>query len=564
MTLKGKKSFVKGLSLADFGIDGNPSVIDVGGGKIVRIRPLHYEWKYDKKGFNTWKIEARGKVLGPSMKTLLPPFALAYKKRIYSPNRILYPLKRVDWDPDGDRNTENRGKSRYVRISWDEAVDTIAAELTRITKEYGSEAVLAQADGHGEGKTIHAAHGASLKLLALLGGCTLQMRNPDSWEGWAWGAKHAWGMEPVGEMSPSANLIPDVAENTQLLLFWGCDPETTSWGFNGQMASRVCYWFAELAIKCVYICPELNYGAAVHADKWIPIRPNTDAALQLAIAYIWITEGTYDKKYVASHTYGFKEFNDYVLGKEEGVPKTPQWAARITGIPAAIIKSLAREWAAVRTSIVHGNGGPGIRSAYATEAGRLEVLLLAMQGLGKPGTHQLKMVEWGLSGMWEQNGSPMPATRHYPDFLKPCYSITEVGTQETSLGRRTTQPGLAELLTPVPVNPKQIIPKNLIHEAILHPPISWYGNSTFPGTVEDQFVKHTFRETYLSSQRLLGDTYDMDRFALLDNLLERQQFLHQSVAKPEDRVHLSTAPVAGKRLSACRYHPAGQYQIRGA
>jgi len=258
MTLKGKKSFVKGLSLADFGIDGNPSVIDVGGGKIVRIRPLHYEWKYDKKGFNTWKIEARGKVLGPSMKTLLPPFALAYKKRIYSPNRILYPLKRVDWDPDGDRNTENRGKSRYVRISWDEAVDTIAAELTRITKEYGSEAVLAQADGHGEGKTIHAAHGASLKLLALLGGCTLQMRNPDSWEGWAWGAKHAWGMEPVGEMSPSANLIPDVAENTQLLLFWGCDPETTSWGFNGQMASRVCYWFAELAIKCVYICPELR------------------------------------------------------------------------------------------------------------------------------------------------------------------------------------------------------------------------------------------------------------------------------------------------------------------
>jgi anaerobic selenocysteine-containing dehydrogenase len=487
-----EKSFVKGLSLADFGVDGNPSVVDVSRGRIVRIRPLHYEWKYDKKNFNFWKIEARGKVLEPNMKTLLPPFALAYKKRIYSPNRILYPLKRVDWNPNGNRNIESRGKSKYMRISWDEALAIIAHELNRITESYGSEAVLAQADGHGEGKTIHAAHGSALKLLALLGGCTLQMRNPDSWEGWAWGAKHVWGMEPVGEMGPSANVIPDIAENTELLLFWGCDPETTPWGFNGQMASRVCYWFTELGIRCVYICPELNYGAAVHADKWIPIMPNTDAALQLAIAYVWITEATYDRKYVASHTFGFEKFEEYVLGKEEGIPKTPQWAAKITGISAMTIKALARAWASGRTSIVHGNGGPGMRSAYSTEAGRLEVLLLAMQGLGKPGAHQVKMLEWGIAGMWHPNGSPMPPPKIYPDFLRPAYSITEVGERAKALDRRVTPPGMRELLTPVPVEPKQFIPKDLIHDAILHPPIHWYGNSTFPGTVEDQFIKYTY------------------------------------------------------------------------
>jgi anaerobic selenocysteine-containing dehydrogenase len=492
MENKKEKSFVKGLSLADFGLDGNPSIVDVSRGRILRIRPLHYDWKYDKSNFNPWKIEARGKVLEPCMKTLLPPFALAYKKRVYSPNRILYPLKRVDWDPNGNRNAENRGKSRYVRISWDEAVAIIARELKRVTKKYGSEAVLAQADGHGEGKTVHAAHGSALKLLALLGGCTLQMRNPDSWEGWAWGAKHAWGMEPVGEMGPAGNIIPDIAKNTEMLLFWGCDPETTPWGFDGQMASRVCYWFTELGIKCIYICPELNYGAAIHADKWIPIRPNTDAALQLAIAYIWITEGIYDKKYVASHTYGFEKFEDYVLGKEEGIPKTPEWAAKKTGIPAITIKALARVWATRRTSIVHGNGGAGMRSAYATEAGRLEVLLLAMRGLGKTGVHQLKMLEWGLSGMWHPKGSPMPEPKEYPYFLRPSYSITEVGERTTALDRRTTQPGLAELLTPAPVNPKQFVPKDLIHEAILNPPIYWYGNSTFPGTVEDQFVKYTY------------------------------------------------------------------------
>ena len=488
-----EKSFVKGLSLIDFGFDGNPSVVDVKKGKIVRIRPLHYDWQYDRKEFNPWKMEARGQVFEPTMKALLPPFGLAYKKRVYSPNRILYPLKRVDWDPNGDRNTANRGNSKYVRISWDEAVEIIASELKRVKEKYGPEAVLSQSDGHGEGKSIHTAHGSANKLLALLGGYTMQIRNPDSWEGWYWGAKHAWGMEPVGEMLPAANLIPDIAENTELLLFWGCDPETTPWGFNGQMASRVCYWFTELGIKCLYICPDLNYGAAVHADKWIPIRPNTDAALQLAIAYVWITDGTYDKEYVATHTFGFEKFKEYVLGKEDGIPKTPEWAARITGIPAMTIKALAREWASKRTTIAHGNGGPFVRGPYSTEPGRLEVLLLAMQGLGKPGAHQVKMIEWGMFGQ-----GPMPTGVIYPQMLRPGYTILDVGSPRaaptTTNMTVAAHPELEKLLTPVPINPKQVIPKDLIHEAILNPPISWYGNGRFIGPLEDQFVKYTYPE----------------------------------------------------------------------
>jgi trimethylamine-N-oxide reductase (cytochrome c) len=86
-----------------------------------------------------------------------------------------------------------------------------------------------------------------------------------------------------------------------MIISQGCDQETTPWGFwTGQMPSRYSYWFTELGIKQIYICPDLNYGAAVHGDKWIPVLPNTDAALQLAIAYQWITNGTYDKKYVAT------------------------------------------------------------------------------------------------------------------------------------------------------------------------------------------------------------------------------------------------------------------------
>ena len=84
-----------------------------------------------------------------------------------------------------------------------------------------------------------------------------------------------------------------------------------------ELASRLSYWFTDLGIKSIYICPDLNYGAAIHADKWIPIRPNTDAALHLAVAYIWITEDLYDKEYVATHTFGFDKLEEYVLGKED-------------------------------------------------------------------------------------------------------------------------------------------------------------------------------------------------------------------------------------------------------
>ncbi|MEE8619375.1 MAG: hypothetical protein V3S84_04530, partial [Dehalococcoidales bacterium] len=195
----------------------------------------------------------------------------------------------------------------------------------------------------------------------------------------------------------------------------GCDAETTSWGWAGQIASRLMYWFTELGIKSIFVCPDLNYSAAIHADKWIPILPNTDAALQFAIAYVWITGGTYDKEYVATHTIGFDKVRDYVLGKEDGIPKTPKWAARITGVPSRIIKALAREWASKATSIAHGNGGGMIRGPYSTEPARMEVILLGMQGLGKPGVAQLKLIEWCLFGDFNQQA--LPRALVIPDLL---------------------------------------------------------------------------------------------------------------------------------------------------
>ncbi len=481
-----EKSYPKGLGFCSVGADANSSVVDVSNGKIIRIRPLHYDWKYKPSQFSPWKIEAHGKTFEPAMKALIPPFSLAYKKRVYSPNRIPYPLKRVDWNPKDERNPQNRGNSQYVRISWDEALNIITSEIKRVVKKYGPYAILAQADGHGETKVVHSPHGCQRRLLEMLGGYTLQQRNPDSWEGWYWGAKHVWGMEPVGQMSPVNNVIPDILQNGEMVLFWGCDPETTPWGFNGQMASQVCYWFTEVGIKSIYVCPDLNYGAAVHADKWIPIRPNTDAAMHLAIAYTWITEDTWNKQYVKTHTFGYDKFEAYVMGKEDGIPKTPKWASAKCGVPSRTIKALARIWAAKKTSTAHGNGGSMVRGPFSTEPARLEILLHAMQGIGNPGRHQFKMVEWGLFG--DPGQHPMPRAVALPDVMAAAQ-----GQRGSAV--RAMERGL------LPIDgiprmdwPKQNIPKTMIPQAILNPPLKWYGTTSAMEPVENQFVEYHYPE----------------------------------------------------------------------
>jgi molybdopterin guanine dinucleotide-containing S/N-oxide reductase-like protein len=480
-TQKSEQTTTKALGLSGCTGGGAPCAVDYKDGKIIRIRPFHFDWKYDRKQFNPWKVEVRGKVFEPLTKSQPSPFSLAYKKRAYSPNRIKYPLKRVDWDPKGERNPQNRGKSKYQRISWDEATDIIVSEIRRVHKKYGPLAILTQMDGHGECKTIHSAHGWSGTLLDKVGGFTQQVRNPDSWEGWYYGAKHVWGDGYVGMMYPALNTVKDMTEECEMVLFWGCDPETTPWGFSGQSASRLCYFWSEIGIKQVYICPDLNYGAAVHADKWIPILPDTDAALQLAIIYIWITEETYDKEYVATHTVGFDKVEAYVMGKEDGVPKTPEWASPKCGVPEWTIKALAREFAAKTTSIAHYFGGSYIRGPYSHEPARLECILLGMQGLGGPGVHQAQLT---YSGAPRSNA---PASTGLNLAARPIPPKEELigQTQSQNQPLRGSMPMFSTVV-------KQQIPKTLIQEAIFNPPVSHWGTGAITAQVEDQFVKYTY------------------------------------------------------------------------
>ncbi len=463
----GEKTLVRDLSWCGVFNGANASMVDVKDGKIIRIRPARYYDQYTREEVKPWVMHARGKTFEPSDKSLIPPLSLAYKKRVFSPGRIRYPLKRVDFDPQGERNPQNRGVSKYERISWDEALDIIASEMVRVKETYGPTAILNQSDQHGENKCVHGPHGCMRNLLKLFGGYTLQVRDPDSWEGWWWGAKHVWGCEPVGQQMPQKNLIYDIAKNTELLLHWGCDLETTVWGWQGQLTSRLSFWWSDLGIKQIFIAPDVNYANAIHADKWIPVLPNTDAALYLAIAHEWFKEGTYDKAYLETHAYGVDKFEAYVMGKEDGVPKSPEWAAPITGVPARIIRALAKEWASKRTTILIGNGGPGIRGPYATEPARLQVLCLAMQGLGKPGCNQSKMIEWGLLDDYEQMSPPAPSILTH---LHEAYRGS----------------------TPMETCHPSFIPKSLIPKALLEGHVEWFGNEHEMAHRTDQFVHYTY------------------------------------------------------------------------
>ena len=392
-------------SIASGGTGGEPTAVDSKDGKIVRIRPLHIDEKYthEELADSMWELEVDGKKFRPEYKAAPNYMALAYKERVYSKNRVMKPLKRVDWEPGGDpatMNAANRGKSKFVEISWDEALDIMESEIKRVIDQYGPYSVLCIGeDGHRESKDLHAGGGMHMTAMNLLGGYTRETRTPDSVEGWYWGAKHFWGsgfnrggglIAPPQNGYSNYNVVKDVTENADLLVFDAGDWELTQ-NYASMFFSRLLKYWEELGKEFVSVDPFCNYTAICHKTfKWIPILPNTDAALDFGAMYVMITEGIYDKEYIDTHSIGFDKVADYVLGKEDGVPKTPEWASDRCGIPPHTIKAYARNLCKKRASHVHYSSG-SIKTPYSHEPGRTQAYLLAMQGMGKPGVQQLHL-----------------------------------------------------------------------------------------------------------------------------------------------------------------------------
>jgi len=443
---------------------GGPISVHVKEGKIIRVRPLII----DENDLKPWKIEAGFKEFSPPRKVTIAPFVLTERQRLNSQDRIRYPMKRVDFNPHGERHQENRGKSGYVRISWEEASSIVAEEIRRVQSKYGKEAVTAITSSHHNWGTVGYKFSPFKRFFNMLG-FTPILDNPDSWEGFHWGATHAYGYFWRLGCPEQYDLLEDALKNTQMVVYWSNDPDTTRSIYTGQETARWRLWLRERGIKQVFIDPFCNYTAAVLGDKWLAPRPGTDSALALAIAYTWVKEGTYDQEYISKRTLGFEKFAKYLLGETDGIPKTPEWASKECDIPARVIIALAREWGAKRTMLGCGTrggwGGAG-RQAYGTEWARLMVLLQAMQGLGKPGVNL-----WSVA-----MGGPTDCNLFFPGYSDPEASMA------TSIIARIH-----------PVNPvQQKLYRILFPDAILNPPIQWTGDGFCGQSLEQQFTPHAY------------------------------------------------------------------------
>ena len=298
----------------------------------------------------------------------------AYLHRQYHPDRLRYPLKRVG----------QRGEGRFERISWAEALDTLASELQRTKIRYGNSALFVPY-GTGSYNQVNGSQVAR-RLMNLFGGCL------GIWNSYSWGAINVATPTVYGTLQ-TGNQRQDWL-NAKYILMWGWNPAEMRDGTNSD-------YFIKLArqngARVVCIDPRLTLSAASLADEWVPVRPGTDAALMTAMAYVMVTEGLYDAEFVRTHCQGFdrdqmppglaeaESYLDYLLGRRDGQPKTPEWAEPITAVPASTIARLGREYATLKPGVLYQGYGMQ-RRAYGEQVVRAGCVLAALTGnVGLPG-----------------------------------------------------------------------------------------------------------------------------------------------------------------------------------
>ncbi|ELY4543411.1 molybdopterin-dependent oxidoreductase [Cronobacter sakazakii] len=278
------------------------------------------------------------------------------RRRVYNPDRLKYPMKRVG----------KRGEGKFVRISWDEALDTIAQGMKRIISDYGNEAIYLNYGTGTLGGTMTRSWPPGKTLLARLMNCCggyLNHYGDYSSAQIAAGLSYTYGGWADGN-SPS-----DI-ENSKLVVLFGNNPGETRMSGGG-----VTYYLEQARAKSqarmIVIDPRYTDTAAGREDEWIPIRPGTDAALASAIAWVLITENYVDQPFLDNYCVGYDEktlppgapanghYKAYILGDgPDGTAKTPAWAAPITGIPEARIIKLAREIGEAKPAFIAQGWGP--------------------------------------------------------------------------------------------------------------------------------------------------------------------------------------------------------------
>jgi anaerobic dimethyl sulfoxide reductase subunit A len=279
----------------------------------------------------------------------------SYRQRVYDPDRLKYPLLRVG----------KRGEGKFERISWDRALDIVAGELKRVRDTFGPASIFLRASA-GDIASLHTVLPLR-KVLSLLGGCSVN-----------WGF-HSYEQGVFAELATLGTIDQSSRSDllsSKLIVLWACDPVNT-------VLSTNTTWYMiqarEKGARIISIDARYTDTAATLADQWIPIIPGTDSALLIAMAFVIIKQGLTDRTFIDRYTIGFKQFEDYVLGYEDGIAKDPLWAEAITSVPAQVTEKLALECAQTKPAALLAGLAAG-RTAYGEQFHRAAITLSAMTG----------------------------------------------------------------------------------------------------------------------------------------------------------------------------------------
>lgn len=270
---------------------------------------------------------------------------------VYSERRIRRPAIRRSWLAAREKSDRSlRGREDFVEVGWDEALDLVASEIRRVRETHGPAGLFAGSYGWSSAGRLHHARSLIRRFYFAGGGAVDQVGN------YSWGSAQFLLPHVIGTYSPLTGRVtawPSIIAHTEVFVaFGGLAVKNAQVSSGGAAEHSLEPWLRKLAAsgaRVINISPTRDDCPAFLGAEWIPIRPNTDVALMLALAYEVKRRGAADDDFLARHCVGYPQLAAYLDGAGDGVAKTPAWAAAITGIPAERIARLASQLCGARS-----------------------------------------------------------------------------------------------------------------------------------------------------------------------------------------------------------------------
>ncbi|BDR13908.1 trimethylamine-N-oxide reductase TorA [Vibrio sp. STUT-A11] len=277
---------------------------------------------------------------------------------IYSPSRVRYPMVRLDWLKKHKYSADTRGNNRFIRVTWDEALDLFYRELERVQKEYGPWALHAGQTGWNQTGAFNNCTAHMQRAVGMHGNFITKVGD------YSTGAGQTIMPYVLGstEVYAQGTSWSEILENSDNIVLWANDPvKNLQVGWNCETHESFKYLeqlkekVAKGEINVLSVDPVKNKTQRYLENDHLYINPMTDVAFMLAVAHVLYNEELYDKKFIETYCLGFEEFIQYVQGQtKDKTEKTPEWAASICGVKADKIREFARMLVNGRTQILMG------------------------------------------------------------------------------------------------------------------------------------------------------------------------------------------------------------------